>query len=463
MKTEHYSEFIGIDRTTDQIDAPQVSFLKLDNCLLTERKNALVKRGGSAVWATTGDCYGLLGYSQASASYLVPNVSHVIRHRRNAGVSSLEKLNWSTSTWVALTLGANTSFGVGGIAQASQINDILTICAGRPAYLNDIGTGVVNRLGGPGPSTAPTWTLGAGSLTGAAYGYYTFYNSSTGWESSPSPLTALTSFSSQQVTWSALETTCAKEGVDKKRLYRTQMGTNGAGEALRVAEITLATTSFVDNVADASLGEIGPAIGDHNPPPEGVYICAEYAGHQFIASGNALYFSKPYDGTLPSVEYYSESRKFFFPGKITGLAYTPDFGRLLVFLATGLGIYQISGRSESTFVQDVFKKGEGTNFTTSISSHEEMVVYWGATGPTAITPSGVVTNFASGIEGQLDEFTQQEYNGSVYIWSAWHPVHKVFVFGFSATDSATSQWEDAVTSITVPWEDATNGATVEWE
>lgn len=462
MKSEHYSQFVGIDRTTNPVDAPQVAFVKLDNAVVDSTTGAVTMRGGSTEWSATGDILGIFGYSKESASYLVPNVSHVVRHRRNGSTSYIERLDWSNSTWTAITQGANTSFGASGIAQSAQIDDVLCVCAGRPAYINDVTAGNINRLGGPAPTAAPTLGLSGTGLTGFTRAFYTFYNSTTGWESSPSPIAEITA-TNDQIDWSALEITCAKEGVDKKNLYRTELLTEGAGTFKRVAQINLATTTYSDTVADASLGVDAPAVGDHEPPPSTSYICIAYANKFWIASGNELFYSKTYDGTLKSLEYFSLDRVFRFPARITGLAYTPDFGKLLIFLPSGLGIHYLSGRSDDTFEQDIFKAREGTNFPASVSWHDEHVAYWGARGPQLINTGGVVRDFAGGLSGQLSGIVEKEYNSTVYIFSEWSAYYEQFLFGISATDTATSQWFDRVTNLPVGWINRTTGALVEWQ
>lgn len=462
MKSEHYSRFVGLDRTTNPVDAPQISFLKAQNTVVDNVTGALLIRGGSTEWSVSGDTLGIFGYSQESASYLVPNVSHVLRHRRNGGTSFIEKLDWSAGTFGAITLGANTSFGAAGIAQAAQIDDVLCICAGRPAYINDITSGNVNRLGGPAPTAAPTLGSSGTGLTGFSRAFYTFYNPTTGWESSPSPEAEIT-VADDQIDWSALETTCAKEGVTKKRLYRTELAVDGGGTFKLVAEINLATTTYADTITDDNLGVDGPEVGDHDPPPTTSYICFAYANKLWIATGNEVYFSKTYDGTLRSLEYFSSERVFRFPARITGMAYTPDFGKLLFFLPPGQGIHYISGRSDDTFEQDIFKAREGTNFPPSVSYHDEHVAYWGATGPQIINASGVVRKFAEGIRGLLPEIVEKEYNSSVYVFSAWSAYYEQFLFGISATDTSTSQWFDTVTDLTVGWYDTVTGAVVEWQ
>lgn len=421
-----------------------------------------MKRAGSKVWAHTGDILGMGVYSVAQSSYRVPNTANVLRHRRNSGTSYIEKYDPSGDTWSALTLGANTSFGANGIAQFAQCGTLLAICGGRPAKLQSI-SGTVERLGGPAPTAAPTWGTSGTGLTGRTMGYYTFYDPTTGWESSPSPVTSLTTLSNQQLDWSALETSCAREGVTQKRLYRTQLAADGQEPYYRVATIALATTTYADTVADASLGAQGPSFNDHDPPPTDSYICIVYANRVWIASGNELWYSRPYDGNNYQLEYFSPDRVFRFPQRIMGLAYTPDFGRLLVFCPPGHGIHYIAGKSETTFEQDLFKKSEGTNFPSSICEHEDLVGYWGQNGPTVLSPGGVVTDFSEDVKEEIRQSAAKDYNGDVFIFTLWHPVHECFFWFYSATDSATGLWEDLTIGAVREWEDSTTGAVVDWE
>lgn len=465
MKSEHYSKFSGIDQTTNRSDAPQNSYLKLNNIVLSDKKGELTRRGGSQGWSATGSILGLFGYSETSGTAIPPNTTKILRHRRDGSTSYIENLNYSTSAWDARTLGAQTAFGIDGIAQAAQYNNILVICAGRPAYFSSASSDI-NRLGGPAPTAAPTWGSSGTGLSGSTRGFYTFRNSTTSWESSPSPVTDLLIISNKQIDWSAMETTCAKEGVDKKRLYRTELTVDGAGTFKLVAEINLATTTYSDTVADDDLGVEGPATGDHDPPPTTSYICITYANKIVVASGNELWFSKTYDpethGINGGLEYFSLDRVRRFPAKITGLAFTPDFGKLLVFLPVGIGIHYVSGRSDDTFQQDVFKDKEGTNFPPSISWHDEQIAYLGGHGPSIIDTSGRVINLAAGLD--LKDYIQTEYNSTVYVSSAHvdYPTSR-FIFAFCGTSTNGAEWEDSVTGVTVEWEDTVTGALVTWE
>lgn len=463
MRQEYYYQYQGLRRSINSPAAPQVAALLLENFMPNRLAGGWVKRPGSKLWPTTGDVLGIDGYTQANASYRVPQTIHVIRHRRSGSTSFIERYDSATDTWIAITQSANTAFSSLGFTTFAQLSNFMVIGGGRPAFLTDPVAGTVQRLGGPAPTTAPTWTLGAGSLTGNAYGFYTFYNSTTGWESSPSPITAFTSLSANQITWSALETTVAKAGVTHKNLYRTQL--SGEVPYYRVTQVTLATTTYVDNVLDTSLGIQGPDFNDHDAPPDDVYTVIEYEGHIFLASGNLLYFSKPYTGSLADLEYFSADRLFVLPQRITGLGYSPDFGRLFVFQPVGYGIYTISGRTKTQFTKELYKKEDGTNFQLSVKSHANMLAYWGQNGPTIITPSGPVENFAADTKETTREIAIRVYNSDVNIFTVFNPVWGeagTFLFFFSARDTATALWEDYGIATVADWQDIF-GADTGWQ
>lgn len=463
MGSEHYSKFTGIIRGDNPADTPQVSFEILDNYLPTERRNAIVKRGGSKTWTATGNILGLGEYSKQSASYLAPNVSHVIRHRRNGGTSFVEKYDWSSDTWTALTLGANTSFGAGGIMSFAQHFNVMALCGGRPAMLTDI-SGTVNRLGGPAPTAAPTiGTSGTGITSSVTqYAFYTFYNSTTGWESSPSPIATIAPFTNKQLDWSALETTVAKEGVDKKRLYRTQLAT-GEEPYYRVTEINLATTTYADTVADAdaSLGAQGPDVGDHDPPPTTSYLTVAFADRLVVFTDDKGYYSLPYEGNPANLEYFSEDRVFRFPFKVTGAVYSAAFEKLMVFQPTGKGIWYVAGNSEGTFSLGLHRADGGTNFPTSVCSQGEYLAFFD-TMPRVLTSGGYLDDYANSLNDLILDVTDREYNSDAYVWCVWHDPQQAFVWGISATDTGTALWEDRDTGLSVAWEDTVTGSDVDW-
>lgn len=464
MSQQFYSKFLGIHRELTSPDAPQISFLDLRNFIFDRVKGGLMKRSGSNVWSTTGDSLGMGAYQAATGDApRVPGIHYPIRHRRNGSTSYIEYLDWATNTWTAITLGAQTAFATAGIAHFAQVHDMMVIAGGRPAKFSDPVAGTVTRLGGPAPTAAPTWGSSGTGITGTTAGFYTFYDSTTGWESSPSALTALTTLANKQLDWSALETTCAREGVDKKRLYRTQLAANGEPPYYRVAEIALATTTYADTIADTALGAQYPDdFADHEPPPSSSYICIEYEGHLFFATENKLYYSQQFDGNYYKLEYYSDERLFIFPHHITGLAYSPDFGRLLVFQPPGSGIHQISGRSQATFEQGLFKGAEGTNFPESIAVHEDKVAFWGRNLLTILTPGGIETEFSENIKEVLRPVMARSYNSNVFIFTLWHPTRKQFLSFVSMTDTSLSAWADVNTGAAAQWANVSTGSVVDW-
>lgn len=461
-RDEYYSSFKGIKRSVPSVDAPQVSFLICDNYILNRVKGGPMKRPGSKAWSATGDCLGIGEYSKSQSSLLQPNVSYIIRHTRSGGTSTFAYYDAAGDTWTSITKGASTSFGASGITTFAQSNDLMAVFGGRPAKLVDPATGDLERLGGPAPTAAPTWGTSLTGLTGTTSGFYTFYDSTTGWESSPSPITSSTTLTNDQLDWSALETTCAREGVDKKRLYRTQLAADGEGPYYRVAEIALATTTYADTITDDNLGAQGPDVGDHDPPPSTSYMGIEYENRIWVASGSELWYSKAYDGNNYQLEYFSLDRVFRFPARIMGLAYSADFGRILVFCPPGFGIHYITGRTESQFEQGLFKKAEGTHYPSSVSIHEESCAYWGTNGPSIINPSGAVKTFGDDIKENIRDIATAEYDGAIYVFSLWQPVMSSFLWFVSATDSTTASWENVLLQTDVAWENVSDGSVVEW-
>ena len=215
MSELQYTKLGGLKTSDEQIATPQTYFIKLHNYLPNKTKGGIAPRGGSSTWSHTGNIWGISGYKKRGSSLKIPFTDIPVRYRRNGSTNYIEKLDWSTDTWSAVTQGASTSFDIGANSSFAQIADSFAIAAGRPAVITDISAGNVNRLGGPAPTAAPGNSTAAGSLTGRFVYVYTFYDSTTGWESSPSPATGIITVAAQDITLTGLEGTCAREGVDK--------------------------------------------------------------------------------------------------------------------------------------------------------------------------------------------------------------------------------------------------------
>ena len=125
------------------------------------------------------------------------------------------------------------------------------------------------NLGVPFPANAPTLTPGTGGAgTAENRAYVTTFVTGWGEESSPSNATATagTVLPGQQVTVTRVAPVPAGAyNVVSWRIYRTNTGTAGAAYQF-VAEVPIATASYVDTLLAASLGEVLPSLGWLPPP-----------------------------------------------------------------------------------------------------------------------------------------------------------------------------------------------------
>ena len=151
-------------------------------------------------------------------------------------------------------------------------------------------------LGIPAPAAAPAVTIGgtpAGYPVSRAY----VYTMVTGWgeESAPSGASSIIKVETGETvtvnTFSAVPS--GDRNVTHRRIYRVATGLTGA-EYLFVAEITVATTSYVDSLTDAQLGEILETTGWLPPPATLAGLIALPNGVMAGFVGNEVYLSVPY-------------------------------------------------------------------------------------------------------------------------------------------------------------------------
>lgn len=126
-------------------------------------------------------------------------------------------------------------------------------------------------LGIPLPLAAPSVVVGgAGSGNSVSRAYVYTMVTGFGEESAPSPASAIVGVQSGQTvtvgTFSAVP--AGDYNVTHRRIYRLATGLTGANY-LFVAEITVATASYVDSLTDAGLGEVLKTT-DWIPPPAGL-------------------------------------------------------------------------------------------------------------------------------------------------------------------------------------------------
>lgn len=143
------------------------------------------------------------------------------------------------------------------------------------------------------PANAPTLSLAGTGLTCLASYYYcyTYYNSSTGHESSPSPVSAcLTPFTNQQV--SIAVTGSADTQVDKIRIYRTTDGGNFDPSVMREitgSPFTNASATYTDTTADSALSATKTAPPSlRNDPPPAAYGFVQFANRIWMIDGTNL-------------------------------------------------------------------------------------------------------------------------------------------------------------------------------
>jgi hypothetical protein len=152
--------------------------------------------------------------------------------------------------------------------------------------------------------------------------YVLTYVNEFGEEGAPGPLSGIISVGADQGVTVTLPTGASITPfvgaptflVAKKRLYRSVAGTTAA-QYLFVAELDIATLTYVDTLSAAQLGEVIPTENFDLPPANLKGIVLHPNGFFVGYDGNRLYFSEPY---IPSAWPADYIRNLDF--KITGLA-----------------------------------------------------------------------------------------------------------------------------------------------
>lgn len=193
--------------------------------------------------------------------------------------------------------------------------------------------GVTKSIGLVAPTVALTSVEGTtGSLIAGTVQYvYTYYDSSEGIESAPSPLSdELTIVATKTVDLTGFSTP-VDGNADKIRLYRIGQGTT---EATLLIELPSTTTAYNDDIpALSALGDILASEGNA-PPLAGLRFLTESFGTFFGAKGSNVYYSQ--EG-FP--DYWPGSNVLPFSKDVTGIALVAEgvliFLRSSVFLLTG--------------------------------------------------------------------------------------------------------------------------------
>lgn len=169
------------------------------------------------------------------------------------------------------------------------------------ATLTTTGSGAYPRsyleMGVPAPAAAPGLTrVGAGSVVESRAYVYTYVSTfgALTEESAPSPPATVDWGTGNSITvngFSAAPTT--NYNITHIRIYRTATGSDTTSYAF-VAQITIATASYSDSIATASLGEAIGTIGWDAPPATLSGLVAHPSGSFAGFVGNTVYFSEPF-------------------------------------------------------------------------------------------------------------------------------------------------------------------------
>ena len=139
------------------------------------------------------------------------------------------------------------------------------------------------------PTVDPTTSdpSSAGVMTGTFEILYTYYNSATGTESSPSDASNQTTLSSEQLrcVWSA----SADTQVTDVYVYVRNVATEPV--FYRAATVAIGTLTTDLNVTTTNLIVKAPDIGENDPPVAGTKLCELHYSHMFISNGVDVFFS----------------------------------------------------------------------------------------------------------------------------------------------------------------------------
>lgn len=197
-------------------------------------------------------------------------------------------------------------------------------------------------LGVPAPATAPvvsTSTSGTSTELQSVFYVYT-YVTSWGWESAPSPVSAINTrkLDEQATIGSFAAVPAGNYNVTLIRIYRTETGASGATEFLFLREIGIGTSSTTDD--NRTLGEVIPTTTWAMPPAGMTNLTALWNGMLAGISGRAVKFCEPY------TPYAWPTRYDVVPPDSTPVA-LGVFGQNLVVLTTGRPLLVQGSTSEA--------------------------------------------------------------------------------------------------------------------
>ncbi len=203
---------------------------------------------------------------------------------------------------------------------------------------------------------------------------YTYYNSSDGTESAPSPVSELLEDTLGEVTVTTLVSSDLQ--ADRKRIYR--LGGFVTTFTL-VAEVDNVDTTYVDKLKDTDLPGSLLTAQDNDVPPEGLQFLTEAYAILFGAFEDKMYFSeigKP--NSWPTLNFLQ------FDAPITGLAAVNN--GMIVF--TLYRAFIVLGSAPARFSQQLLSGDQGCISSASIQNVAGSAI-WASTDGLCISNGGV--------------------------------------------------------------------------
>lgn len=204
-------------------------------------------------------------------------------------------LSWSTIVSVARGFDGNDTTDriyFTGSGTPKWTDNIIGLSGGEPYPQG------ARELAVPAPTTAPQIAMGTDGVSGTASinFYVTTFVNDLGWESAPSPVSAGLLMTPGAIvnignTVPLENAPAGSYGINRRRIYRTQAGTDNAAEFYFLREVTLATTTTSDDAR--TLGALMEVAGWIPPPANGHSIIALWGGMTAMLSGKRILFSEP--------------------------------------------------------------------------------------------------------------------------------------------------------------------------
>jgi hypothetical protein len=225
------------------------------------------------------------GYSKyISSSYSTAEFQSIGRWSDGAGVFKiLGKAGTSivevATSYPSLATGLNAA--AEGVFLPAQ--NYLVYANGVNAPLAYNGTSMV-PLGITPPAAAPVAATGSGSLTGTFQYVYTYFSSTTGWESNPSSPSSPLTLAAQGADLTLVAAT--HPFANSIRIYRSF----GGGTFLLLATISGSLTTYNDSGAATP---VAIAVSTNNNVPLNLENLAYHKGYLFGSIGDTIYWSRP--------------------------------------------------------------------------------------------------------------------------------------------------------------------------